>query len=296
MEILGAGIGFGLVIGAVLAIAAVGFSLQYSVTNVLNLAFSETMIVSGFVGYWVNSQGMNIWVSALAAIGCGVAVSFLMNRFVYQRFIDKGSSLFVLVVVSLALSMILANLLLVIAGPLSFRYDVPVSTVFSIGGAAFTNVHMVVVVLAALTMVGIHYLLKRTRLGKAMRAASVDPTLAQSCGIPTNRVVNLAWAISGALCGLAGVVYLVSTSTFSATSGRSFVVLVIAAAILGGIGDAYGAMLGALVIGISTELGAIWFDSTFKLAIALAILILVLLVRPQGIRAEFAREREVSAA
>jgi branched-subunit amino acid ABC-type transport system permease component len=295
MDLLFAGTGFGIVVGAILTLAAVGFTLQYSVTNVFNLAFTETMIVSGFVAYGLNSNGVNMWWATLAAVGVGAVVSVLMNRLVYQPFIDKGTPLYGLVIVSLALSLILANTLLAITGPLSFRYDVRPQTAFTLGGGVFTDLHVLIVGAALLAMAAIYVLLMKTTLGRAMRAASVDPTLAQSCGVPTRRLVNAAWGVSGALCGGAGVAFLLSTSTFSAMSGRTFIVLVIAAAVLGGIGDAVGAMLGAMVIGLSTELGAIWLDPSYKTAIALLFLLAVLVWRPQGIRAEFARVRGATA-
>jgi branched-chain amino acid transport system permease protein/neutral amino acid transport system permease protein len=295
MDLLFAGTGFGIVVGAILTLAAVGFTLQYSVTNVFNLAFTETMIVSGFVAYWLNSQGVSMWWATLAAVGVGAGVSVLMNRLIYQPFIDKGTPLYGLVIVSLALSLILANTLLAVTGPLSFRYDVQPTTAFTVGGGVFTNLHVLIVGSALLAMAAVYVLLMKTKVGKAMRAASVDPTLAQSCGVPTRRLVNAAWGVSGALCGGAGVAFLLSTSTFSAMSGRTFIVLVIAAAVLGGIGDALGAMLGAMVIGLSTELGAIWLDPSYKTAIALLFLLAVLVWRPQGIRAEFARVRGATA-
>lgn len=161
---------------------------------------------------------------------------------------------------------------------------------FTVASAAVTDLQLTVILLALAATGAMHLLLKRSRMGLAMRAATVDGGLAQSCGIPTQKVVASAWAISGALCGLAGVALFTISSSFSATSGRTFIVLVIAAAVLGGIGDAYGAMLGALVLGVATELKAVWLDPSFKIAVALMVLIGVLMVR-QGIRAELSSGR-----
>lgn len=282
---------FGVVIAAVLALAAVGFTLQYSVSNVFNLAFSETMVISGFAALGAGRAGVPMAAAALVGVAAGVVVSLLLNRFVYQPFARRGVSVFQMLVISLAVSLVLANSLLALVGPLSFRYEVTPSVMFTVASAAVTDLQLLVIGLAVAAMVGMHLLLKQSRLGLAMRAASVDGGLAQSCGIATQRVVATAWAISGALCGLAGVALFVISSSFSATSGRTFIVLVIAAAVLGGIGDAYGAMLGALVLGLATELTAVWLDPSFKIAIALVVLIGVLMARPQGIRAEFSAGR-----
>ena len=282
---------FGLVVAAVLALAAVGFSLQYSVSNVFNLAFSETMVLSGFAALWANQAGFSMVLSALVGMVAGMGVSLLLNRFVYQPFARRGISVFRMLVVSLAISLVMANLLLAAVGPLSFSYDVTPTVVFTIASAAVTNVQLVVIAMAVGAMVGMHLLFKHSKLGLAMRAASADGSLAQSCGIATTRVVSIAWIISGGLCGLAGVALFLTSSSFAAASGRTFIVLVIAAAVLGGIGDAYGAMFGALVLGVTTEITAIWLDPSFKIAVALMVLLVVLMARPQGIRAEFATGR-----
>lgn len=282
---------FGVVIAAVLALAAVGFTLQYSVSNVFNLAFSETMVISGFAALGANKAGLPLVGAALVGVAAGVVVSVLLNQFVYQPFARRGVSVFQMLVISLAVSLVLANTLLALVGPLSFHYDAKPAVLFTIASAAVTDLQLTVILLALAAMGGMHLLLKKSRLGLAMRAASVDGGLAQSCGIPTQRVVATAWAISGALCGLAGVALFTISSSFSATSGRTFIVLVIAAAVLGGIGDAYGAMLGALVLGLATELTAVWLDPSFKIAIALLVLLGVLMLRPQGIRAEFSAGR-----
>lgn len=295
MDLIVAGVAFGVVIGGVLALAAVGFTLQYGVTNVFNLAFTETMVLSGFVALWMVEAGASMPLAAVVAVIAGALVSLALNAVVYQPFIRRGMSLFGMIVVSLAVSLVLANALLVVVGPLSFHYPVRPAVVTTIGAGSVTDVQLLIVVAAVAVMTAMHLVLHRSQLGRAMRATSVDSSLAQSCGVPTRRVVSIAWLLSGALCGLAGVTFFLTAASFSATSGRTFIVLVLAAAVLGGIGDAYGAMLGALVIGISTEVAAVWLDPSFKLAVALLVLLAVLLWRPQGIRSEFVHTRELQA-
>jgi len=149
--------------------------------------------------------------------------------------------------------------------------------------------------IAVAAMLGVHLLMTRTRLGKAMRATATNPALARSCGIATDQVIDLAWLVSGALCGIAGVVLVLNTATFSESTGAAFLVPVIAAAVLGGIGHPYGAMLGALTIGIATEASASIISPAFKEVVAFLILIVVLLLRPQGILSEIAAAKEVAA-
>jgi branched-subunit amino acid ABC-type transport system permease component len=123
-----------------------------------------------------------------------------------------------------------------------------------------------------------------------MRATASNPALARVSGIRTDRIVDIAWMLSGALCGVAGVVLVVNTATFAASTGSSFLVIIIAAAVLGGVGHPYGAMLGALTIGLATELSATMISPAYKDVAAFVILAIVLLVRPQGIMAALRTE------
>jgi branched-chain amino acid transport system permease protein/neutral amino acid transport system permease protein len=131
-------------------------------------------------------------------------------------------------------------------------------------------------------MVALHVMLRYTRLGKAMRATAANVGLARSCGISTDRVTAIACVLSGLLCGAAGVAFAINISTFEHTSGSELLLVVIAAAVLGGVGQPYGAMLGALVIGVASELAAL-ISPDLKQVMAFAILALMLLVRPNGL-------------
>jgi branched-chain amino acid transport system permease protein/neutral amino acid transport system permease protein len=151
------------------------------------------------------------------------------------------------------------------------------------------------IAIAAVALAALHGLLRYTRLGKAMRATASDPELARNCGVPTRRVIDAAWLLSGLLCGLAGVALVTELGSFDFTTGSAFLIPVIAAAVLGGVGQPYGAMLGALVIGIATELAGTYFNPVYKDVVAFGVLIVVLLLRPQGIFAEVASQKEVAA-
>ena len=132
-------------------------------------------------------------------------------------------------------------------------------------------------------MLLVHVLIRYTRLGKAMRATAANRNLARNCGIRTDRVVTVTWLITGALCGLAGVVFAMNSGTFGATSTDIFLVLILAAVFLGGPGEPYGAMLGALVIGLATEVSAAFIVSSYKDVVAFLILLAMLAVRPSGL-------------
>jgi branched-subunit amino acid ABC-type transport system permease component len=286
-------VGFSLISASILALASVGFTLQFGVTNILNLAFAEVMTSSAFVAYWVNSKGVSIWIGMAVAGVFGAIFSLLINRCLYRPFIRRGAKLFALIIVSIGLALIIQNGVLAITGPGFFTYDQPQGLAFDVAGIRFTYTELAIMLIAILAMSGVHVLLTRTRLGKAMRACSADSSLARCSGVPTTRIVDIAWLLSGALAGVAGVTLFMNTSTFSVTTSGSFFVVIIAAAILGGVGDAYGAMLGALIIGFATEFSALVLNSSYKTATAFVLLVVVLLTRPQGVRAAFASTREV---
>jgi branched-chain amino acid transport system permease protein/neutral amino acid transport system permease protein len=153
----------------------------------------------------------------------------------------------------------------------------------TLGSIVLTAAQIALIAISVVVMVLVHLLMRYSRLGKAMRATAANRDLARNCGIRTDRIVTITWLISGALCGLAGAVFAINSGTFGATSADLFLVLLLAAVFLGGPGEPYGAMLGALVIGIATEVSASIIVSDYKTVVAGAILLAMLLVRPTGL-------------
>jgi branched-subunit amino acid ABC-type transport system permease component len=276
-------IGFGLVTAAVLAVASVGFTLQFAVTNVLNLAYGGVMIVSAYVAYEINQGGVNIWISALAGIAAGALVSVFLNNVVYTPFQRRGTSPIGMVIVSLGMTLILVFGTQALAGPTNVSYTASQGATVKPLGFELTVLQLVIIAISVVVMLLVHALIRYTRLGKAMRATAANRNLARNCGIRTDRVVTLTWLITGALCGLAGVVFALNSGTFGATSTDLFLVLILAAVFLGGPGEPYGAMLGALVIGLATEVSAAFIVSDYKDVVAFVILIAMLAVRPNGL-------------
>jgi len=276
-------IGFGLVTSAVLALASVGFTLQFAVTNVLNLAYGGVMVVSAYAAYAINNHGVSIWISALAGIAAGALLSLVLNNLIYTPFQRKGTSPIGMVIVSLGMTLILVFGTQAIAGPTNVSYSASQGATVTPLGFDLTVVQLVIMALSIALMVLVHVLIRYTRLGKAMRATAANRNLARNCGVRTDRVVTLTWLITGALCGLAGVVFALDSGTFGATSTDLFLILILAAVFLGGPGEPYGAMLGALVIGLATEVSASVIVSDYKDVIAFLILIAMLAVRPTGL-------------
>ncbi len=294
MSIFVSSIGFGLVTASIFALAAVGFTLQFGATNILNLAYGDVMIASAFVAYLANSLGVNIWLCLVVGAAFGALASFLLNRLLLTPFIRRGTKLFGMVIVTLAAGLVIQNILLAITGSQFVSYSMDVGRTVSVGSIILTAAQIAIMAVAIVAMLAIHLLLNRTRLGKAMRATASNASLARSCGINTSRIVDLVWLISGALCGIAGVALGINTTSFDTSTGSEVFVVIIAAAVLGGIGDAYGSMLGALIIGLTTEVSAVVVSPAYKDAIAFLILVLVLLMRPEGIRTVFSSRREAA--
>lgn len=283
MSLFIASIGFGVVTAAVLAIAAVGFTVQFGVTEVLNLAYASVMIACAFVAYVINQTGQSVWLGLVVAAVAGSVISLVINKYIYAPFQRRGTSPIAVVIVSLGLLLIIEFLVQAIQGVNNVSYTMTQGATYTIGGLVLTGVQFVIIGLSLAFMVGLHLMLRYTRFGKAMRATAADRTLARNCGIRTDRVVTLACLLTGALCGVAGTVFAINSGSFGATSADLFLVLILAAVFLGGPGQPYGAMLGALVIGVATEVSAVFITSDYKYVVAFVILLGILAIRPRGL-------------
>ncbi|MBV8715768.1 MAG: branched-chain amino acid ABC transporter permease [Chloroflexi bacterium] len=284
LNVMALSLGFGLITASVLALAAVGLSLQFGVTNYINFAYGEFLTLGAYFAWTLShGLGLNLWLSVgLAALLMGL-FGVLLNRFLLKPFTQKGVPLHFLLVVTFGLSLFLSNLILAIWGPNFKTLDLPRETPHRFGLFLFTNSQLTIIAIAAVAMLGVHLLLTRTEIGKAMRAMSDSTDLAQVSGIDTNRITSFTWLVSGALAGLAGIVLVMNINSFQPSFGGEFLFVIFAAVILGGVGSPYGAMLGALVIGLATEMSAIFVNSAYKNDVAFALLILTLLLRPSGI-------------
>jgi branched-subunit amino acid ABC-type transport system permease component len=287
-------IGFGLVTSAILALSAVGFTLQFGVSNIFNLAYGDTMTVAAFVAYLADRAGLGLWAAMLTGAATGAVTSVLISRMIFVPFLRRGTSRFTMVMVSLALAVILQNAIQAVAGTSYRSYAEGQGRSLHLAGMILTPYQLVIIGVAAASMLALHLLLRFTRAGKALRATAADPELARSCGIATGRVITAAWALSGALCGLGGVALALNLATFDFTFGNAFLLIIVAAAVFGSVGEPYGAMVGAVVIGMASELAAIWTPA-LKQVVAFVILAIILLVRPNGLWRRAFVPRDVAA-
>ena len=283
MHALILGIGFGLVTASVLAISTVALSLQFSVTNFPNFAHGEIMTVGAYTSYSMYQATNSAILAGLVAVFSGALLGFLMNTVVIARFRRKNAANLSLFVVTIGLALIIQNTVLWIYGGSALRLPIDPGLPHKILGFEFTNVELMIIAGALLIMVGVHVLLRYTVFGRAQRAVAENPTLAEASGINSGRIINLTWLLTGSLTGLAGFVLAITTGSLTPGMGFSFLLVVFASAILGGIGQPYGAMAGALIVGVAMEVSATYIPSDYKQVVAFVILIGVLLFRPQGI-------------
>jgi branched-subunit amino acid ABC-type transport system permease component len=286
-------VGFGIVTAAILAIAAVGFTLQYAVTNVLNLAYGAIMSIGALTAYAANSAGVSIWIALVAGAASSAVASVVLSRAVFEPFRRRGLQMFGMVIVTIALDLFISNGLLILAGSNPFSYNAQAGGNYHFLHMIFTGEQLAVIGIALVAMVGVRVVLQWTRLGRAMRATAADENLARVCGINTQLVKDAAWLLSGALCGVAGVVLGLSVTGWTVSTGDGLLITVVAAAIVGGIGQPYGAILGALLLGVATSLVGGFFNSSYTDITAFTILVLFLVFRPTGLFSGVVKRRDV---
>ena len=285
MSLFWLSVGFGVVTASVLAIAAVGLTLQFGITNYVNFAYGDFMALGGFFAYVLNNEvfHLDIWIAlVLGSLWMGV-VAVLINRFILGPFARRFTSGHYVLIVTFGLSLILLNLEYSIWGAQVRFFNMPIPTAMTIGPLRWTRNQLIVMAISVALMVAVHTMLRVTRLGKSMRAMSDNTTLAMTSGIDTKRVTTITWFLSGSLAGVAGTVLGISEGNLTPASGELFLFVIFAAVIVGGVGSVYGAMAGAVLIGLATEISAAFINPSYKLDIAFVILIGTLLIRPSGL-------------
>jgi branched-chain amino acid transport system permease protein len=279
----------GLVTGSVLAIAALGISLIYGILRLVNFAYGDIMTFGAFIAVLCNvTIGLQMIVAAAIAMAVTAILCVGLEGVLWRPLRARRAGFMSLFLASIGLALVLRQAIFLVAGPQTRSYDVDPFKVYVIGSVRLSGSQGVAVVVAVATIVLVGLMLGGTSLGRMMRAVADDQALAAVAGIDTSRVVVLTWIVSGLLAGLAGVLLALVQSSFDPNFGFSLLLPVFAAVVLGGIGSAYGALAGGLVLGLVTELST-WsgfhggVDPVYKPVVAFAVLIGVLLVRPQGL-------------
>ena len=298
----------GLVLGSMYALVALGYTMVYGIVNLINFAHGDVMMVGAMTAYSMFKvlnhlmPGLPGWLTVVLAtvvamIACGT-LNFFIERFAYRRL--RNAPKLAPLVTAIGMSILLETLAMVIWGR---DYKVFPSllpqNIISIHGVVITPVQVMILVLTAVLLGGLTLLINHTKLGRAMRATAENPRVAGLMGVNPNFVISAAFVIGAALAAIAGVMWYANFSTANFYMGFTPGLKAFTAAVLGGIGNMGGAMLGGVLLGVIEVLGAGYigtvthgmFGSNYQDIFAFIVLILVLTLRPQGLLGERVADR-----
>ena len=282
----------GLTIGMIYALIALGYTMVYGIAQLINFAHGDVFMVGAYLGLVAimifkgafSSAGNLIFIILVflfAMLGTGV-LGLTIERFAYRPL--RTAPRLAPLITAIGVSFLLQNIIMLIFGPAdkNFPSIFPVHK-FSLGNVFFTDLQIMIAVISLLLMIGLHFFIKNTRVGKAMRALADDRQAASLCGINTDRVISAAFVIGSALAGAGGVMFAMYYNTINFHDGYLAGLKAFTAAVLGGIGNIPGAMLGGVLLGVLEGLGAGYISSEWKNVFAFFILIIILLFRPSGL-------------
>jgi branched-subunit amino acid ABC-type transport system permease component len=274
----------GLHFGLMIALAAVGLSMVFGTTGLTNFAHGDLVTFGGVVALVLNiGVGMPVWAAAIGAVIAGALFGWLQDWGLWSRLRARGSGLITMMIISIGVAMLIRFATLFFVGGERQRYDEYVGQrPWEIGWLVIAPKEVVTGLIALLVCIGIGLALVYTRLGKATRAVADNPALAQSTGIDVGKVIRLVWMIGGGLAAMAGV-FLSVNDGVKFDMGQHLLLLVFAAVVLGGLGTAFGAFLGAIIIGVFVQMSTLVVSPELKYVGALAVLIIIMLTQPQGL-------------
>jgi neutral amino acid transport system permease protein len=277
----------GIKFGSIIAITAVGLSLIFATTGLINFAHGELVTLGATVACVLNASligpQLQLIPATLVTVAFGAVFGGLLELGLWKPLRRRGIGRIQLFIISIGLSLLIRHIILVLFGTRPQPYaDYTIQQEWRWGPVSIAPRDLVITVASLLVLAGVGLMLKRTRAGKAIRAVSDNRDLAESSGIDVSRVVLNVWLLAGGLAALGGVFFGLAQLVFW-DMGFKLLLLMFAAVILGGLGTAYGVIAGSLVVGIVAQVSTIWLPVELQNAWALVVLILVLLVRPQGI-------------
>ncbi|MGE5380047.1 MAG: branched-chain amino acid ABC transporter permease [Methylocystaceae bacterium] len=275
----------GLTLGSSYALIALGYTMVYGIVQMINFAHGDVFMIGAFAGlFMVTVLKVNLLVAVIGAMAFCMLLGVIIERVAYRPLRARGSRLSALIS-AIGVSIFLSTLISLIRGPSTTRYPASVfpQTQVNLGFIHVSNIQVWILVLTALIMIVLQLLVHRSRMGKAMRACSEDLDAARLMGVNVNGVISFTFALGSALAAIGGVMVGIYYNAVFPTMGLMVGLKAFAAAVLGGIGSIPGALAGGLILGTLEIFGVAYLASSYKDAIAFGILILVLLLRPQGI-------------
>jgi neutral amino acid transport system permease protein len=273
----------GLTLGSVYALGAVGLTLVYGILKLVNFAHGDFLTFGAYMAFIVNvTWGGPLVLGIVFAIVATAALGIAFERIMWGPMRARKAGLLQLLLMSIGLAFLLQNTIQFIWGSQIRRLDVNVTETVEFLGLRIGRTDLIVIVIGFVTLLSIGAMLRYTLLGKRMRALSDNFDLAETAGVDTSRIVLYTWVFAGGLAGLAGVLAAAVTDV-KPQLGFELLLPIFAAVILGGIGDAFGALAGGIVLGLVIEWSTLVIEPRWKISVGFAVLILVLFIRPQGI-------------
>ncbi len=276
----------GLNFGLMLALAAVGLSLVFGTTGISNFAHGEMVTFGAVAASFLVSAGsmaLPLWIGLPLAVVLSAGLGLLLDVILWRPLRRKRVGVVQLMIVSIGLSLAMRYIFQFFIGGGTTQLPYATAPKLSFGPIQLSGIDIASIVISIVVIVAFAIWLTRSRLGKATRAISDNPSLASASGIDVDHVVRVVWIIAGALAGLAGILYAYYRPGIKWDMGAQVLLLMFAAVTLGGLGTAYGALIGSLIVGVIVEVSGLWIPDDLKYAGALVILIVILLFRPQGI-------------
>ena len=287
----------GLSLGSIYALIALGYTMVYGVLRLINFAHGDVYMVGAYVGYYLSrklqGEEPSIISALLVMVGSMIVcalLGMLIERLAYRPV--RREARLTLLITAIGVSLFIENVAQLVFGPdPKFFPSLAPRTDFIVAGVRLTSEQITVIVVAMLLMLLLRYFILRTRTGKAMRAVSFSLDASRLMGISTDRIISITFALGSALAAAAGVLIGMQIPKIDPLMGIMYGLKAFVAAVLGGIGSIPGAVLGGLLIGISEVMVVGYLSSTYREAIAFGILILVLILRPQGLLGRVQKEK-----
>jgi neutral amino acid transport system permease protein len=273
----------GIVAGNYYALGAVGLTLIFGVLRLVNFAHGEFLTLGAYLMLLFASFDLPLLVAAALGVVATAVFSLALEVAVWRPVRRRGAGEMQLLLFALGLAFFMRNAIAFVATSEDRQTPADVTASVSVGALRIGRTELVVTLLGIAVIVLVAIGLRSSSLGKQTRALADDIALAETTGINTDRIVLITWAVSGALAGLAGIVYALPAGAANPNIGFSLILSIFAAVVVGGIGNAYGALAGGLLIGLVQEWATLVIEPSMKVAVGFAMLILVLLVRPQGL-------------
>jgi neutral amino acid transport system permease protein len=279
----------GIVSGSYIALGAIGLTLVYGILKLVNFAQGDMLTFGAYIAFLFDATlDMPLAVALVAGVLATAALGVAQELAMWRPMRAKKAGMLQLLLMALGLAFVLRYVIQFIWGTEPRSLDADVTSSISFLGLNIGDTELIVVIISFVVLTAVATMLRVTSLGRQMRALADNFDLAETTGIDTGQVVLKTWLLAGGLAGLAGVLVVSATGSLTPNTGFYLLLPLFAAVVLGGIGNAYGALAGGLVIGLTQEWSTLVVESQWKVAVSFLVLIIVLIVRPQGI---FGRER-----